>query len=119
VPTEGLIYLFGGIEEDGNGQPLPSAAIRTYRPATGEVTTLAANLPSARARASAVYVAALQQVFLVGGVAGSDPNGASITAVLTFDLATHTLSASGINLPTNDPINRWGTAYYIKETSAA
>ncbi len=117
MPTEGLIYLFGGIEEDGNGQPLPSAAIRTYRPATGEVTTLAANLPSARARASAVYVAALQQVFLVGGVAGSDPNGASITAVLTFDLATHTLSASGISLPTNDPINRWGTAYYIKETA--
>lgn len=117
VPTEGLIYLFGGIAEDGNGQPVAVATIQTYRPATGEVTTLAASLPAARARATAVYVAALQQIFIVGGVSGSDPNGAPLAPILTFDLATQTLAPSGINLPTDDPINRWGAAYYINETA--
>lgn len=111
VPDEGLIYLFGGVEESTGGVD-GSMAIRTFDVDTGAVTTLAATLPIELARAYAVYVPDLAKIYVIGGSYFSDPRSYSYTEIQVFDLATQTLSTSSVEL-TSDTVESWGAAYYV------
>ncbi len=93
VPETGLIYLFGGMETatgQASGQPIATTAIRTYDVNTGDVTTLAATLPDPASRASAVYIRERNQIFLFGGVSGTQADAPTtsppLKRILRFDI---------------------------------
>jgi len=100
VPEENMIYLFGGLEQDG-GSIVESNAVRAYDIDTGELTDLHATLSPARSRAAAVYVPDLKKIFLFGGTTGdgsasvSPYESSTQDQIEVFDVATGSLQTVG------------------------
>ncbi len=114
VPEAGLIYLFGGIEQNG-GSIVESTAIRIYNVNTGELTTLPNPTLSARVRGSAAFVRSLNKIFVFGGVNTVLPLTPGTTndgTYFSYDLTSGAIQTG--NLPSiSEPSNIWTGAYYM------
>src|SRR4051794_27604032 len=122
VPGRG-IYLFGGITTPGahtndscSGACNVSNAIRRYDPETGDTTTLAATLPSARDRGAAVYDDDTGLIYIVGGESTDAAFGTEINQLLAFDPGTGQLVGSPRTLPAH---GHYTAAAYVPYTRAA
>ena len=96
VPADRRVYLFGG---QSGPMDASSQSIVAFDAASGAVSTLSATLPSSRRDAAAAHVPTTNQIYVFGGRQPAGGSDVYYADVQRFDVASQSLSASGVMLP--------------------